>query len=169
MLAINHLHSCGIVHRDIKPDNFLFKSKGENSQIKLIDFGLSTKLTQGMKLQTILGTPFYVAPEVIDRKGYTERCDIWSAGIMMYLCLVADFPFKADTNQELFDKIRKSDYPTNASDNMRKLSHEGKVLLKNLLEKNPYQRWSAREALRSPWFDSLNEEQNERGKKIVTS
>lgn len=166
LYAINHLHSCGIVHRDIKPDNFLFKNKTAESEVKLIDFGLSRKFSAGTKLNTLLGTPYYVAPEILDKRGYTEKVDLWSVGVMLYLLLVADFPFKADNNAELFEKIRKSEPSMTASPQLRALSANGKALLKNLMEKNPNKRFSARQALRDPWFDQLNIMMNERGRQV---
>lgn len=168
LLAINHLHSTGIIHRDIKPDNFLFKTKHSNSAVKLIDFGLSKRVQHGGKLKSILGTPYYVAPEVLDKKGYDSKCDVWSAGIMLYLLLAADFPFKGHNQEETFKKIRREQYSMIASEQLRNLSNEGRIFLAKLLEKDPNKRYTAREALRDPWFDQLNMDMNERGKKYLS-
>ena len=167
LLGLNHLHSCGIIHRDIKPDNFLFKTKSKDSDIKLIDFGLSRRFNNGSKLTSVLGTPNYVAPEVLDKSGYTEKVDIWSTGVMMYLLLAADFPFKGESTAQLFEKIRRGDYSMHTCDNLMKLSPQGKAVLKGLLDRSPNKRFTAREALRDPWFDNLNIDLNERGKKLV--
>lgn len=167
LLAINHLHSCGIVHRDIKPDNFLFKSLDPESPIKLIDFGLSKKYQIGNKMTSVLGTPYYVAPEIIDKRGYSEKCDIWSTGVMLYLLLVADFPFRGKNHAELFEKIKLGEYSLKASPQILALSATGKSLLAKLLDVDPNRRLSASEALRHEWFDDLNIEMNERGKKRI--
>jgi calcium-dependent protein kinase len=168
LLGLNHLHSCGIIHRDIKPDNFLFKNKSKDSDIKLIDFGLSRRFNNGSKLTSVLGTPNYVAPEVLEKSGYNEKVDIWSTGVMMYLLLAADFPFKGENTAQLFEKIRRAEYSMHTCDNLMKLSPQGKAVLKGLLDRSPNKRFSAREALRDPWFDTLNIEMNEKGKKLVS-
>jgi calcium-dependent protein kinase len=169
LLAINHLHSCGVIHRDIKPDNFLFKAKSLESPIKLIDFGLSKKWEpQSSKLKTILGTPYYVAPEVLEKKGYDYKCDVWSTGIMMFVILAADFPFKGANQMGTFEKIKKTQYSVEDYENVSKLSPEGKEFLSKLLEKNPEKRYTAREALRDPWFDSINMRLNEVGRSKLT-
>ena len=168
LLAINNLHACGIVHRDIKADNFLFKSSSEDSSIKLSDFGLSKRFQMGSKMQSMVGTPYYVAPEVIIKRGYTEKCDIWSVGVMMYMLLVADFPFRGSTNSETFDKIKRGDFSMSASKQLLGCSLEGKQFLKKLLDKNPSQRFSAREALRDDWFNKLNIERLELGHGALT-
>ena len=169
LLAINNLHSCGIVHRDIKPDNFLFKTKEKDSPIRLTDFGLSKRFQQGGKMTTMVGTPLYVAPEVVDKRGYTEKCDIWSIGVMLYLLLTADFPFGGSTKAEIFEKARIGEFSMKASTELLATSEAGKILLKQLLDVTPSKRPSAREALRNPWFDSLNIQYNHDSKPYVTA
>ena len=92
--AIAYCHDIkGIVHRDLKPENFLFKDPSENAPIKIIDFGLSRHDTQvGIMMKTKVGTPYYVAPEVLSRE-YTKSCDIWSIGVITYILLCGYPPF----------------------------------------------------------------------------
>lgn len=163
--AINYLHTCGIVHRDIKPDNFLFKTKKSKSQVKLIDFGLSKRMGTARKLYSLYGTPFYVAPEILDKRGYDYKVDVWSTGIMLYVLMAACFPFKGDNNREIFESIRYNSFDMKASAELEALSAQGKAFLSRVLEKDPLRRYSAREALRDPWFDDLNIELNDRGRK----
>lgn len=84
--AIAHLHDRDICHRDIKPENILFERKHHLSQIKLIDFGLSTYARKGRIMRTRVGTPFYVAPEVLKGQ-YQKSCDMWSIGVIAYVML----------------------------------------------------------------------------------
>ena len=88
--AINHCHAQGIVHRDIKPENIMI---GKDDEIKLIDFGLSHRVKyKTSSMQTIVGTPYYMAPEVLDGK-YNFKCDVWSLGVLMYVLLSGYLPF----------------------------------------------------------------------------
>jgi calcium-dependent protein kinase len=88
--AITHCHSNGVVHRDIKPENIMIGGDGE---IKLIDFGLSEKsVKKDASLHTIAGTPYYMAPEVLEGD-YNFKCDIWSLGVLMYVLLSGYLPF----------------------------------------------------------------------------
>ena len=84
--SISYCHSKGISHRDLKPENIIFESPDIDSDIKLIDFGLSKKFKSSEKLHSLLGTPYYVAPEVLT-KNYNEKCDLWSVGIITYLLI----------------------------------------------------------------------------------
>jgi len=101
--AINHCHQNKVVHRDIKPDNILvesvqnFKGETENWNIKIIDFGISTKFDPSKKLTKGIGTPYYVAPEVI-KQDYNEKCDIWSCGVILYILMSGHPPFYGKTN-----------------------------------------------------------------------
>ena len=87
--AINHLHTLHICHRDIKPENFLFAALDRFSDIKIIDFGLATKFGDD-QMHTVVGTPYYVAPEVL-RGNYDQQCDVWSLGVLLYVIL-AGYP-----------------------------------------------------------------------------
>ena len=100
LLAIAHCHNRGITHRDLKPENILFDSSEEDAEIKLIDFGLSRKYDKEQKMHSILGTPYYVAPEVLKGE-YDEKCDIWSIGAVTYLLLCGDPPFTGNSNNEI--------------------------------------------------------------------
>jgi calcium-dependent protein kinase len=91
------MHSNGLVHRDIKPENFLFESDDPGAELKLIDFGLSSKHHPTQSLHSIVGSPYYVSPEVL-KADYGPECDIWSAGVIMYVLLSGCFPFGGETN-----------------------------------------------------------------------
>ena len=107
--ALNYLHSKGIVHRDIKPENILVEKADTNSElgddfeslnIKLIDFGASIFFKENQKLTVKIGSPYYIAPEVLNRN-YDEKCDIWSSGVVLYVMLTGNFPFIGNTSQKL--------------------------------------------------------------------
>lgn len=104
--AIAYCHSKGIVHRDLKPENFLFLTESEESPIKIIDFGLSRhKDANEAMMKTKVGTPYYVAPEVL-RREYNEACDIWSIGVITYILLCGYPPFYGDNDAEIFNSVR---------------------------------------------------------------
>lgn len=107
--SIAHIHHKKISHRDVKPENFLIKRKN-GLQLKLIDFGLSV-FYKDTVLRDVVGTPYYMSPEVINGK-YNEKCDLWSIGVMFYYFSVGKLPFNGKTKKELFEKIllRKFDY-----------------------------------------------------------
>ena len=85
------MHSNGICHRDLKLENILFKSKSK-SLVKIIDFGLS-KENIDEKMKSYIGTPYYVAPEVLESKGYDKKCDLWSLGVCLFKCLTGEYPY----------------------------------------------------------------------------
>ena len=95
ILAVQYLHSVGIVHRDIKPENILYATKADDAPVKLVDFGLGKMidLHGTTSMSTVCGTPSYLAPEVVQRKGYGQECDVWSAGIILYILLCGFPPF----------------------------------------------------------------------------
>ena len=151
--AIAYCHSRGITHRDIKPENILFETDELNSEIKLIDFGLSRKYSADQKMHTILGTPYYIAPEVL-KGNYDEKCDIWSIGALTYIMLCGEPPFKGKSNNEIFMKIIKEPIKFNPY-KWNNLSENSKNFIRNLLNKDPNKRPTAMEALGHSWFNSI--------------
>lgn len=101
--GVNYLHRCGISHRDLKLENFLFVSK-HSWDIKLIDFGLSNIFVgkQNNAMMSQVGTTLYAAPEVFDGK-YTEKCDSWSIGVLMYILLSGQPPFTGTHNHQVIN------------------------------------------------------------------
>ena len=156
LLAIAHCHSRGITHRDLKPENILFESLKPDAEIKLIDFGLSRKYSKDEKMHTILGTPYYVAPEVLKGE-YDEKCDIWSIGAMTYLMLCGDPPFTGSSNNEIFKKIVKNEVKFNPY-KWKNISNSAKDFVKLCLNKNASERPSASKAVEHKWFSSVLKE-----------
>jgi len=150
--ALAYLHERGIVHRDLKLENLLLKKKG-GLEIKLADFGLS-KLYSGQALQTACGTPFYVAPDVLMGTGYGPAVDMWSVGVLLYVLLSGRLPFAADSDAELFRLIIAGNLVWK-SPQFDGVSSEAKDLIKKLINTEPEQRWSAKQAIEHPWVKKL--------------
>ena len=164
--ALNYLHSKGIVHRDIKPENILVqndnnkKSKNylDEIHIKLIDFGASNFFKENQILTLKVGSPYYIAPEVLN-KSYNEKCDIWSAGVVLYVMLTGNFPFVGKTSQKLFENIKTGKYK-NTGKEWEAISPQAKDLIAKMLELNTNKRISASECLKSPFITCINTLEN---------
>jgi calcium-dependent protein kinase len=151
--AILHCHSLGIVHRDLKPENILYESKSDFSDIKVIDFGLSRQTITDEDLHSIVGSPYYVAPEVLEGN-YDKKCDIWSIGILTFCLLSGKPPFTANDKQELYRKI-KTEKLKFKSKVWNSISVDAIDFITSLLNKSPEKRPSARVALQSRWFKQI--------------
>ncbi|KAL2537517.1 CDPK-related kinase 5 [Forsythia ovata] len=149
-------HFQGVVHRDLKPENFLFTSKDENSQLKLIDFGLSDFVRPDEKLNDIVGSAYYVAPEVLHRS-YSTEADVWSLGVIAYILLCGSRPFWARTESGIFRAVLKAD-PSFEEAPWPSLSSEAKDFVRRLLYKDPRKRMTATQALCHPWIRNFNNE-----------
>jgi calcium-dependent protein kinase len=134
--AIHYLHKRDICHRDIKPENFMFLDKSSESEIKVIDFGLSRKFEPNATktLDSVVGTPLYVAPEVLKQK-YDYRCDNWSLGVLMYVLLSGMAPFMGHNRKSVFKKIAKVSYNFYGHE-WDLVSNEAKDLIAKLLVKD---------------------------------
>ncbi|POO02758.1 Serine/threonine protein kinase [Trema orientale] len=153
VVAFCHLQ--GVVHRDLKPENFLFTSKDENSELKAIDFGLSDFVKPDERLNDIVGSAYYVAPEVLHR-AYSTEADVWSIGVIAYILLCGSRPFWARTESGIFRTVLKAD-PSFDEEPWPSLSSEAKDFVKRLLIKDPRKRLSAAQALCHPWLKSAND------------
>ncbi|XP_078161008.1 phosphoenolpyruvate carboxylase-related kinase 1 isoform X2 [Carex rostrata] len=148
--VVMYCHEKGIIHRDLKPENILLASKSAYSQIKLADFGLATYITPGKSLHGMVGSPFYIAPEVLSG-GYNEAADVWSAGVILYILLSGMPPFWGKTKSKIFESIKSNElqFP---SDPWDQVSVPAKELISGMLKRNPRQRLHPKEVLDHPWI-----------------
>jgi calcium-dependent protein kinase len=146
--TIDYLHSIHICHRDIKLDNIMVNL--DNLETKLIDFGFATTINERGRLKGKIGTPYYVAPEVISGT-YGQECDMWSIGIMTYYMLVGDPPFNAESDSELFDNIVHNEVPYHQK-HWEQISPEAVDFIQKLLNKDQHKRMTAKEAISHPWL-----------------
>lgn len=156
--AVEFLHSKGVVHRDLKPDNLLLVSSDNDALVKIADFGFATRCDDhgngGLgTLLTQCGTPAYVAPEIIQRNPYGSKCDMWSIGVILYVLLGGYEPFCENDKMEMYRKIVNGDFEFHA-DCWGHVSEEAKNLISSLLEVDPTKRLSANDALCSNWIRS---------------
>lgn len=169
--ALYYLHSQGIAHCDLKPENFVFKSRDKASKdyntLKMIDFGMAKVVHWRKYLRKLVGTPYYIAPECLAGR-YNEACDMWSIGVVMFVMIFGFPPFYDDqksrdrmsSDEIIFAKIRKGFEPKIKSGygawfpKDHKVSHECRDLLGRLLRKSIADRLTAEEVLEHPWLTS---------------
>ncbi|BFI10458.1 calcium-dependent protein kinase [Marchantia polymorpha subsp. ruderalis] len=148
--AIEICHELGVFHRDLKPENFLLADKDEDAPLKVIDFGLSTYFKIDEVFTDIVGSPYYIAPEVLLRN-YGPEADVWSAGVILYILLSGIPPFWAENEDAIFKLILTSDVVF-MSETWKSISLPAKDLIQKMLIRNPLKRPTAREALMHPWI-----------------
>lgn len=148
--VVEACHSLGVMHRDLKPENFLFDSPGDDAKLKTTDFGLSVFYKPGETFCDVVGSPYYVAPEVL-KKRYAHEADVWSAGVILYILLSGVPPFWAETETGIFRQILqgKLDFDSAPWPN---ISESAKDLIRKMLERDPIKRISAHEVLCHPWI-----------------
>jgi len=149
--AVNYLHKHSIVHRDLKPENIIF----DGVNIKLIDFGTSQLFTKNHKMKTIEGTPYYIAPEVLDQ-AYNEKCDEWSCGVILYIMLSGSPPFNGRNDREIMAAVQKGKYDFNRPE-FDDVSNSAKSIINKLLTFAIKNRISAEQALEHEWFKNVHE------------
>jgi calcium-dependent protein kinase len=154
MSSIEYCHNNGICHRDLKPENLLYLNSGSeiDNPIKVIDFGLS-QIFSNRKLKTKVGTAYYVAPEIL-KGDYTEKCDIWSAGVILYIFLSGDPPFNGPSDSAIYSKIAqmKFSFPDKKWKNV---SNEAKDLILHMLAPEK-ERYTAKQVINHPWFKNAS-------------
>ena len=150
--AIHYCHKRNIIHRDLQLENILIVKREKTGfpLIKIADFGITKMFEKGLNQRKIVGNPYYMAPEVINRN-YNNKCDLWSCGVVLYILLSGKPPFDGDSEIDVFNKISSGKFKLLSSP-FDTCSEEVKDLIKRLLEIKPYNRISTEEALNHPWF-----------------
>uniref|UniRef100_A0A7N0TXX0 non-specific serine/threonine protein kinase n=1 Tax=Kalanchoe fedtschenkoi TaxID=63787 RepID=A0A7N0TXX0_KALFE len=158
MEVVKMCHDNGVIHRDLKPENFLFANKKEHSPLKAIDFGLSVFFTPGECFSEIVGSPYYMAPEVL-RRNYGPEVDVWSAGVILYILLCGVPPFWAESEQGVALSIlrgvidfKREPWP--------QISESAKSLVRQMLQPDPNKRLSAQQVLEHPWLQNSKKASN---------
>ncbi|CAG9317023.1 unnamed protein product [Blepharisma stoltei] len=151
--AIMYCHDNSICHRDIKPENCLFVDTNTESELKLIDFGISKMLTEVEVMHAIDGTPYYMAPEILTGS-YTKQVDCWSLGVILYIMLGGSPPFNGKDNQEIMMNVYNG-YWSFRPKAFATVSDHAKDLIARLLVKDPDIRWTAKQAYHHPWIQGL--------------
>lgn len=154
MQVVLYCHENGVVHRDLKPENILLATKASSSPIKLADFGLATYIKPGQNLHGLVGSPFYIAPEVL-AGGYNQAADVWSAGVILYILLSGMPPFWGKTKSRIFDSVRIADlrFPSHPWDH---ISESARDLIRRMLCTDPSERLTAQQVLDHSWM-TMNE------------
>ncbi|KAI3804074.1 hypothetical protein L1987_32244 [Smallanthus sonchifolius] len=148
--VVEACHSLGVMHRDLKPENFLLVNKDDDFSLKAIDFGLSIFFKPGQIFTDVVGSPYYVAPEVL-LKHYGPEADVWTAGVILYILLSGVPPFWAETQQGIFDAVLKAHIDFE-SDPWPLISDSGKDLIQKMLCSHPAKRLTAHQVLCHPWI-----------------
>lgn len=151
--CVGYCHEHGIVHRDLKPENVLLEANKEFDQIKVIDFGTAQPFKPGQKMTETIGTPYYIAPEVLAKK-YNKECDIWSVGVMTYIILSGIPPFNGRSDDEIMKSIKKGSFDFNAQI-WKAVSADAKDFISQLLTYQPEKRPTAAQALEHRWIKDM--------------
>jgi calcium/calmodulin-dependent serine protein kinase len=161
--AIRYCHENNIIHRDIKPHCVLLSSKENSSPIKLGGFGISIELpienSNDSKCVFItsgrIGTPNYMAPEIVQRLPYSKPVDIWSCGVLMFVLLSGKLPF-VGSNKRIFELITSGDFSMEGPE-WDNISEYGKDLIRKMLQLDPNERITASQALEHPWIKVIKQ------------
>ena len=159
--GLSYLHENNILHRDLKPENILISkkevdllTKEEYFWIQIIDFGTAKIFEENKTEKSIVGSAYYIAPEVLN-KDYNEKCDTWSVGVILFMFLTGRPPFNGRNNEEIIKAI-KTKKLDDQNPKLLQRSPEVRDLVMGLLEKDKNKRLSAKEALNHPWFTKFN-------------
>ncbi|XP_061905384.1 serine/threonine kinase 17a like [Entelurus aequoreus] len=150
--GVAFLHGGNVVHLDLKPQNILLTSARPLGDIRIVDFGLSRHMDSISEVREILGTPEYVAPEILNYEPISTATDMWSIGVLTYVMLTGESPFLGDDKQGTFLNISQVSVEY-SHDTFEDISPLAVDFIKSLLVKNPRKRATAEECLKHPWLN----------------
>ncbi|XP_019727071.1 serine/threonine-protein kinase D3-like isoform X2 [Hippocampus comes] len=153
LVALRHLHFKNIVHCDLKPENVLLASAEPLPQVKLCDFGFARMIGEKSFRRSVVGTPAYLAPEVLCNKGYNRSLDMWSVGVIIYVSLSGTFPFNED--EDINDQIQNAAFMYPPSP-WKEISENATDLINNLLQVKLRKRYSVDKSLSHPWLQDFD-------------
>ena len=165
--ALMYCHNHNICHRDLKPENCLYLTSSDTSEIKVIDFGLAASITEEQVLSEVAGTPYYIAPEMLEGN-YNKLADCWSLGVMMYVMLAGTPPFNGNDNNEIMMAVYNGSY-TFRHATFEYVSDSAKDLISRLLVKDSTRRFTAEQAYSHPWIQGCIPKYNELPITILSS
>ncbi|GAB4815929.1 hypothetical protein N2152v2_002975 [Parachlorella kessleri] len=148
--VVHHCHVSGVMHRDIKPENFLLTTEKDDAELEACDFGLSAYFRPGQRFTQLIGSAYYVAPEVLSHN-YSYEADLWSLGVVLYILLSGIPPFWGDNESEIFGRI-KAGYVDFETAPWPSISSEAKDLVLRMLTKDPAARTKTDQMLKHPWL-----------------
>jgi len=147
--VVVHCHNMGVLHRDLKPENFLLADDSDEAELKATDFGLSIFFKEGQVFRDIVGSAFYVAPEVLNRR-YSKEADIWSLGVILYILLSGVPPFYGETEEQIFQQVLKGKLDLSTGP-WASISDPAKDCVRRMLVREPRMRATAKEIINHPW------------------
>jgi len=156
--AVLYCHKMNVTHRDLKLENFVFETREKDSQLKLIDFGLSKRYSGGgiKRMKTMVGTSYYMAPEVLNEYiSYTNKCDVWSLGVIMFMMLTGMPPFGGNGEKDIMDAVARNDIAFYEEDWAQ--MPEAAALVKSMLVVDPTLRFSCQQVLASEWIQKFSQ------------
>lgn len=153
--ALAYLHERNIAHRDLKPENILLEEKGSTLSIKLVDFGAAVRLDSLTRKREVIGSSFYISPEALEGN-YSPKCDMWSAGVILYILLCGQAPFQGANDDQIFAKITKGTFSMDQPV-WGRVSDSAKDLIRALLIKNVDERIDTSEALQHSWISTSHQ------------
>jgi len=158
LLGIKHMHDKDLVHRDLKPENLLLSSKDPDATVKVADFGFATECKDDEELFETLGTPPYMAPELVILRndddslpGYGKPVDVWALGICLYILLSGIHPFQIEDEDQMLDNIEDGVWRW-LGPNWDSISDNGKDIIKHMMDPNAQTRWTIGQCLESEWI-----------------
>lgn len=152
--ATSYCHTMNIIHRDLKPENILFADPSALAPLKVIDWGFAAQCGKKHRFSSVVGTPYYVAPEVL-YGSYGKSCDLWSAGVILFILLSGYPPFHGKDNREILERVKAGSYNFDTR-SWRKVSEYSKDLVRKLLCYDPRRRLTAADALNHDWIKFYN-------------